>query len=75
MITRFAVRHTSPPTLVFASVQEDGSVVYTTVDFKAPRRPANRAARTQKAAKGFSDSPHSAESDGTVEYSILAVHQ
>lgn len=67
--------HTSPPTVVSVSLQENGSVVYTTVDFKAPRRPANRGARTQKAAKGSSDSSRSAESDGTVEYSILAVHQ
>lgn len=70
-----AVRYTSPPTLAPVSVQESGSVVYTTVDFKAPRRPAERSARTQKAAKGASDSARGAEHDGTVEYSILAVHQ
>lgn len=56
-------------------VSENGSVVYTTVDFKAPRRPAERSARTQKAAKGAADSARGAEHDGTVEYSILAVHQ
>lgn len=70
-----AVRYTSPPTLAPVSVQENGSVVYTTVDFKAPRRPAERSARTQKAAKGAADSARGAEHDGTVEYSILAVHQ
>lgn len=66
---------TSPLILVSVSMQENCNVVYTTVDFKAPRRPAERGARTQKAAKGSSDSARGAESDGTVEYSILAVHQ
>lgn len=75
IVSWVAVRYTSPPTPAPVSVQESGSVVYTTVDFKAPRRPAERSARTQKAAKGASDSARGAEHDGTVEYSILAVHQ
>lgn len=54
--------------------QEQSSVVYTTVDFRAHQRPteANLSKQAQAAA---ADSTWSTERDGMVEYSTLAIQQ
>lgn len=52
-------------------------IVYTTVDFRAHQKPTEVYAnlRMQKIQAAAPDSITSAEHDGMVEYSTLAIHQ
>ncbi|XP_056279578.1 uncharacterized protein LOC130199814 isoform X1 [Pseudoliparis swirei] len=50
-------------------------IVYTTVDFTAHLRPTQVYANLRMQQAGSPDSTWSAEPDGTVEYSTLAIHQ
>lgn len=52
-------------------------IVYTTVDFRAHQKPTEVYANLgmHKTQAGAPDSNWSAERDGTVEYSTLAVHR
>lgn len=52
-------------------------IVYTTVDFRAHQKPTEVYAnlRMQKTQAAAPDSITSAEHDGMVEYSTLAIHQ
>ncbi|XP_078111005.1 uncharacterized protein LOC144520823 isoform X1 [Sander vitreus] len=56
---------------------EMSAIVYTTVDFRAHQKPTEVYAnlRMQKTQAGAPDSTWSAEHDGMVEYSTLAIHQ
>ncbi|XP_037630087.1 uncharacterized protein LOC119490647 [Sebastes umbrosus] len=56
---------------------ETSGIVYTTVDFRAHQKPTEvyENLRMPKAQAGAPDSTWSAEHDGMVEYSTLAVHQ
>ncbi|KAM6929229.1 uncharacterized protein PEZ65_008541 [Lycodopsis pacificus] len=56
---------------------EMSSLVYTTVDFRAHLKPTEVYAnlRMHKTQAGSADSTWSAEHDGMVEYSTLAIHQ
>jgi len=56
-------------------LQDMSGIVYTTVDFTAHLRPIQVYANLRMQQAGSPDSTWSAEPDGTVEYSTLAIHQ
>lgn len=57
--------------------QEMSGIVYTTVDFRAHQKPTELYAnlRMHETQAGGPNSTWSAEHDGMVEYSTLAIHQ